>query len=501
LVKLLLENYFLIFGKTFLKSLKMNHIQDARRVELGRRQAIPRNTMLTEDNTDILLTEDSLKTISNLISKETKKEMSASQVRELVQFVSRIPPSQFHNLNLRDSQKRIATQFITRIQAWDDDIREEEDVPRITKLGEITDHPTIVDYQRREIMGLTTDENPLKYAAHHNRRGDAAVDRDRVRQEHMHGDRSGPNNLLANGADTQQALAEKQLVISKHMLKAMKTINSFLNPESIDEIFLRSRQSYTTFQNVTLPHMKIPFDSRYRLISHTSTGEYKWNLHSAGFPGHFGDIRLKDTLQQAIRMEVCPFWIPAESINNGYYGKVRLLIKEFSEQALQHTSFSKDRKTIITTNYHFEFDITKRDINRFYLEPVCSTFEFRKPLAIIETITFVFYMPFERMDFEPDRGIFDVTHSNPAVFTLTDAASHNLATGDLVYIEKFDSVNTAVNDLINRKDGYIITRLSNTQFSIPVDLTAVAGGPTEDACVYYGSKRILATLEFISLEQ
>jgi hypothetical protein len=136
-----------------------------------------------------------------------------------------------------------------------------------------------------------------------------------------------------------------------------------------------------------------------------------------------------------------------------------------------------------------------------YLYPKENKFHFRKPMAKnIDTITIQFRTPFLNEIFDADSGIFTITYGNPTLFAIQNPTNFMLNTGDLVYVYNSDSGNTLINDEINRKAGQIITKLSNTQFSIAVDSSALSGSES-GINVYFGSKRIFFQIEFTSLEQ
>jgi len=389
---------------------------------------------------------------------------------------------------------------------------EQEDLVSLTRLDEITDDPDLKEYQKKELSGLTTNENPLKYSVYHDRRGNSAVDRDRAGNVRLVGRRSGPNNIATQELNDMRAVPEggsgsmsdvmirNQHRVNKEIMKYLKSLNGTFTPEAIDEIFARSRSSLITFQSVVLPRQVIPLDSRFRHVEHTSIGEYKWNIHTANDPGRPGDIRMQDTITEVMQMKICPFWIPVAEARHQFFSKVRMYIKEFKGQSIQVNEFEDCDIGCVPRphNYHFEFIIDRRERNRIHLTPICDTFKFRKPMAQVNTLTVVFRAPFEKIIFDIDRLNFTVSNTNPALFTTTE--DHNLATGDLVYICNFDSVDARINRNMNRQQGHFITRISDTEFEIPVDLSSL-DGPIEDIEVQFGSKRIITQIELISLEQ
>lgn len=460
-----------------------NH-RSSRRKEL-RRRGVSLQTVITPDSHRLLLTENGLGGIANRISKITNRKLTEDDTRELIEFVNRLPESQFYKRTLGDAQKMIAKMFVDRHYAREWSISAEGDLGDVLGLDRITDEPTMSEYQFKEIMQYTTNENQFKHSAHHDRRGNAVVDHHRVMGTH-----SSPSGIEPKPIVSQE-------MVNKKLYGALDKIKTFVAPESIDERFQRSRQYWLTYQNIALPHQTLHLDSRNRLISHVTPNQIKWNIHAAGFPGQLGDNRIQDTLKEVIEMKVCPFWIPVNDITNDYYGKVHMLIKEFKAQSIQFTEFLDAKQCEPTMkNYHFEFDIDRRQDNRLFLIPRCDRFKFRKPFARVETITVCFFDPYEQIILQKDRLIFTVTEGNPTV--LTSAEPHNLATGDLVYVLDYSSGDDALNREVNRLKGYIATRLNSTQISIPVDTT---GNPSDPVQVFFGSKRVCLDIEYASLEQ
>lgn len=500
----------------------------AKRKTLQQQGALPADNTEFEDSIlgrhsgQILLTQDSLIEIANLIGRKLKRKLSNGEVAELDKFIGRLPPSSFEGLHLSEARKKIADQFMYRHNMWEEVPEEQEDLSALVRLNTVTDDPDLKEYQKVELSGLTTNENPLKYSMYHDRRGNSAVDRDRAGDVHLVGPRSGPNNIATQerldmdepvvageggaSAAMTATIARNQQRVNKELIKYLRALNGMFTPEAIEEIFQRSRNSLVTFQNITLPRQIIPIDTRFRLIEYNEMGEYKWNIHTSNDPGRPGDVRMQDTVTEVMQMKICPFWIPVAESRHQFYSKVRMYIKEFKGQSIQVNEFEDCNIGCVPRphHYHFEFLIDRRETNRIHLIPICDTFKFRKPMAQVNTLTLVFRAPFEKIEFDADRLRFTIDNTNPAFFT--SAEPHNLSTGDLVYICNFVSgqANTLAaqrtEQLMNRYQGHFITRISDTEFTIPVDLTAEPA-PVDNIEVQFGSKRIVTQIELISLEQ
>jgi len=543
--------------------------------------SLPQDTILSEASGQVLLTSDSLRTISNMVSKAIKRKLTTAEVGMLDKFINRMPGSQFESMQLGAAQKKIADQFIYKSKMYDEISADHED---LSSLIHLEGDATMQDAQMAELNGLTTNENPLKYSMFRDRQGRSVVSRERAGNANIHTNRSAANNVLNqegrdlknadgshNGSDTLEAAMRVQQKVNKELLGSIRTFNGTFNPETIDGIFSRSVNSLTTFNSVNLPHQVVPLDSRFRLVDQGSNSEYKWNVHTANDAGRPGDIRIQDTLTEIMAMKICPFWIPVSNSRHQYYEKIRMYIKEFKGQSIQVNEFvdGSSANNVSTSFYHFEFLIDRREVNRIHLIPICPTFIFRLPIAQVNTLSVSFRAPFELIEFDDDRLFFSVSNSNPALFTAS--TEHKLATGDLVYVTNFQDPPIAItasftstcilnitamvgtpivvgsrvvgngikdgtfitsfgtgvggvgtyntgranligpignagivvstNDAeVNSRVGHFITRLSNTQFSIPVDLSSVPS-VVDNVEVEFGSKRIVTQIEFISLEQ
>jgi len=463
-----------------------------RQKELGARR-VKNNTIVTPDNQGILLEKETLLSISNKISSITGAKMTATSVSELVDMIKYMPPEQFFKRSLNHAENTIAKMFMTKHlrEAAHVDVGLDRDGGDNTHLG---------DYMKQEVMQTSADEHQYKYTAHADRRGNSIIDRDRV-----DGLRSSPNNVASSYGINPELGVNDPAFIGK-IMEALNRVGSSFDPENIDQMFDRARSSVPglqTFQNICFPHRVVPLDSRNKLQAHNMENEIKWNLHSSGDSGRLGDVRIQDTLQEVIRVKICPFWIPIQDPLDEYYDKIRIHIKEFWQASIVTEFLESDQTTPTTYNYHFEMEITEKKADRILLTPICNTYTFSKPIARIETLTVCFRSPFKAITLLDDQGLFTMTYSiaaaAPTVFSINSGV-HNLNTGDLVYIIDTNTGNNALTSTINRTSGHFITRINNTDFSINVDTNTLSPGSETNISVVYGSKRIFLQMEFTSLE-
>ena len=100
-----------------------------REKELQRRRALQTQaSIITPDNDEILLTQNSLTTIANKISQIVGRKLQRGEIKTLVQFVRKLPADRYYSLNLIEAQDKIAGQFLTRYQAIANNFSEESDI-------------------------------------------------------------------------------------------------------------------------------------------------------------------------------------------------------------------------------------------------------------------------------------------------------------------------------------------------------------------------------------
>jgi len=471
-----------------------NH-RSGRRKELADRGAVL-DSLITLDNHEVLFTQDSLTRTANAISAIKKRVLTESEIVQLVEYVKNIPPERFFGKRLNESIDMIARNFVKRgngLAPIPEAMLEE-----VMGITEITDGlGSMREYQKMEINQLTSNENQIKYTYYPDKRGNAVLDRKRAEGNYSSPDNIPPFSETPAAVTAGTATGTPGPRPSTELLSAIKLLNSFLDPKSIQDTFSGMRQVWTTYQTITLPHQTIPLDSRNRLLNNTSRKEYSWYLNPAGQAGQMGNIHIQDTLKEIIRMQVSPFWLPVSSAMSGYYGKVRMIIKEFASQSIPVVEYPfSDESAPLEYTYHFEFETRRRDKNKLYLVPIYNTFNFRTSISRVEKLTIAFRTPFNELEFETDR--MDMTMTSALIPTVTSIVPHNLSTGDLVYFTKYNSVSTTLNTLVNRQEGYFITKTGPNTFTVPIDTTAA--GVTLPVTVYFGSKRLITQIEFTSLE-
>jgi hypothetical protein len=239
----------------------------------------------------------------------------------------------------------------------------------------------------------------------------------------------------------------------------------------------------------------ILIDSRYQNISNTNRSRIVFNIVNntkVKTPGS-GVITSISNMRDIVEIEIYPFSIPYISTADNYYQKITLSILELSAISIDAYEDSQ---------FHFIFQ-GKINGNLIDLTPINKTFRFFRPITRINEFSLRFGSPLSPIEFDKDRLYTQSINyaTNPGIITFSEA--HNLVTGDLVYVENFNTLTPAqdlnVIEEINTTQGHICTRINNTSISINVDLTQIALAsqiPGLSVLVYFGSKRILLPLKF-----
>jgi hypothetical protein len=439
---------------------------------------IPPET-ITQDNINVLVEKPTLINVANAASKVMGRALTTEEGKVLISVAKNIKVDQYKGKTYKQCVEILAKVFISTLKG-------KAGTVNINQLAHVhepndDDNLNLQEYSKAELMQTTNDEHQYKYSAHLDRRGNAIIDKDRA-----DGKRSSPNNLA-------HALSEDQFKLMSY--NTLQAVNRFLDPQNIEDIWKRPRSWVFSFDNITLPHRTVYLDSRNR-VPNGGPNELRWKLNMTGQVGRIGDVRIQDTLKEVIAMRINSFWIPVSNPLDDYYNKINLYLPDFVQYTTMVEFVGPTESTPITRGYHFEFQI-QRIRERLYLKPTIDTYKFSKPVAQVNEISFVFRSPFQIVQIDPDRGYFTVTPG--LVTTFVGSIPHLLNTGDLIYVLNFASINTTINKKMNNEQGWIITRIDNVTFTINFDTSALIG-PFTNIFVYYGSKRILAEIEFISLE-
>ena len=237
--------------------------------------------------------------------------------------------------------------------------------------------------------------------------------------------------------------------------------------------------------------INILIDSRYQNRSNQDRSKFSFSIVSEtkNKSEGSGTIISSSALKDIVEIEVFPFSIPYFNDADNYYKKITMSILELSASSIDAYENSQ---------FHFIFDIEKK-LNLLYLTPINKVFKFHKPIAKINEMTIKFGSPLATITFEKDRlQTKSINYSsNPMLIEFHEA--HNLLTGDIIYINDFETLDNArdlgiIND-INTPKGHLCSRVDSSTISINIDASLIKFPDfTRNFMIYLGSKRLLIPL-------
>lgn len=286
-----------------------------------------------------------------------------------------------------------------------------------------------------------------------------------------------------NSATWNKYQVEKFSNNNSNIIESMTNLNmSSADPAVLKEITkIVNRDSLVRDINILI-------DSRYQNRSNQDRSKFSFSIVSEtkNKSEGSGTIISNSALKDIVEIEVFPFSIPYFNDADNYYKKITMSILELSASSIDAYENSQ---------FHFIFDIEKR-LNLLYLTPINKVFKFHKPIAKINEMTIRFGSPLATITFENDRlRTKNINYtSNPMAIEFYEP--HNLLTGDIVYVNDFETLDNArdlgiIND-INTPKGHLCSRVDSTTISINIDASLVKFPDiTRNFMIYLGSKRLL----------
>jgi hypothetical protein len=272
-------------------------------------------------------------------------------------------------------------------------------------------------------------------------------------------------------------------VLLQNLISMFPSLNT--EDEKISFTKIMNRDSLLRDSNILL-------DSRYQNISNPDKTQMQFTIMNNSklkVPGS-GIITSLAPMRDILEIEIFPFSIPYSSNADNYYHKITLSILELASISIDSYE---------DCQFHFMFTATNNK-NLIDLVPVNPIFRFYKPITNLNNLTLRFGTPLIPISFDNDRlyTTFIDYSTNPCMITF--GQSHNLISGDLIYINDFTTLNASsdlnIINTFNDSNGHLCTRLSDTTLSINVDATQVLfPDPNLSINIYFGSKRILLPLK------
>ena len=260
--------------------------------------------------------------------------------------------------------------------------------------------------------------------------------------------------------------------------------------ENSSNMFSSITDNYPIIANQKVQNLYLLLDSKFRNLS-TDKSVFKWTvLHSANTAQ--GTVNtLSDQIHNITNIQFDRFNIPYMQSADNVYKKITMFIEEFSSMSVLINSGRR---------YHMIFD-SEIQGNQIALTPLVNDegrFRFHKPVNILDTITIRFQSPFSPVEFLNDRFNVSVTSLNPTQSILTFTEPHQVADGELVHLEGFDTLDSVTDSIsiseVNREQGHIVTFINNLVLRIDVALTTITPDATNIVDCFIATRRLIIPL-------
>ena len=207
-------------------------------------------------------------------------------------------------------------------------------------------------------------------------------------------------------------------------------------------------------------------DTKYRSLENDGTEYFKWNYTNL-INTQVGSVNSIADVKDIISMCIITYKIPLVSNALNQNERITLSIDELSGQSViahENRRFHSVGISRIRDNW---IDIRCEDFRK-------GVFKFNNPINNLNSLTVRFGNPLEPIIFDKDRlnGLF--TYNTDDIITITFQENHNLTTGDIIYVENFDTKNSLLtSNTIQKSNGHTITVLNLNQLTIAVDTKSI----------------------------
>ena len=279
-----------------------------------------------------------------------------------------------------------------------------------------------------------------------------------------------------------------------YAIQAAKDDNSAWKPpptpkvllDDATSLFSPAHDKYPRIAKQPQQDLHLMLDSKNRDLS-TDWSTFRWGVMNGNSVTQGTVNTLADQVHNIIMMQFDKFFIPYVPTADNGYRRVSLFIREFA-----NTGYMLYNKN----SFHILFE-SENVLNKIDLKPQHNDrgrLRFYTPINVLDSITIQFYNPDQQVIFKPDRYNVVITALSPIASLLTFSENHEVTDGERVDISGFTTLAPAADailiDQVNDKYGQVVTYLSNTTLSIPVNLTTATIDPSWVSKVFICSRRI-----------
>jgi hypothetical protein len=398
-----------------------------------------------------IYSKDNLKNLIGLLEQKINKKLTKNEVYNFINFTKEFNFNKLYN-TYKNNLDNINTDFIKYY---------------LIEIDKVKSNFDIHEFFKKEINGKASVKGTTEYNF-----GDL------IKKQ---------SNTKVQESTTQNITKPVETIFSQAPIQNLSSLPNLSTKENqIEFTKIINYQSLWRDSNILI-------DSRYQNIANYDRSKIVFSIQSntkIKNPGS-GVITSISNMRDIVEMEIFPFSIPYMASADNYYKKITLSILELTSISIEAYENSQ---------FHFLFSSTVNG-NLIDLVPINNVFRFFKPITRINEFSLRFGSPLNPINFDKDRlSTSSITYaSNPGILIFGE--SHNLITGDLIYIEDF-TTNAPAIDLniineINNPQGHICTRINNTTITINVDFTQITSPIAGlSILVYFGSKRIMVPIKF-----
>ena len=421
------------------------------------------------------------KSIVSSVEKKINRSLSRSEINESVSFIQKLDPT----LLSAEYQKQTIPIMITTLA--------DEFNKFNCKIPEYDDSQQII----RDTIGLTSESGTA------------------------HGVYDDPSFFIRTQSDRKNVVKddvkdEDDNSSANKITRTMSVKNESF-PKNISEFLgISNSEDAVRVMNPNALHRKnfMILDSRYRILSGTNINgisKFSWNYVLQSQIEAQGGVNIIGNVRDIIAMRVYPFRIPYVGSADNKYSRISVFVEELGSQSfVAH----EDRKFHFMLRSTIDSEFIELETNKFN----DGFFYFEKPVTTLNTLTLSFGSPLEKIIFPHDRSwcTIDYFALSPLSLITTYVNSpvgsslqeHGLNNGDMVYFDLFNVgdvppaltdqklINDTIKETVNRKDGFLITVINTTSFTIAYDTSNIQNPiPNIRFQVFFGSKRMFIPVE------
>lgn len=291
------------------------------------------------------------------------------------------------------------------------------------------------------------------------------------------------------GASTDDVSAENG-VGSSDISFTQQITNSFANTVDVASIF--GSKTFDSIKSIFNPVAAVKttyllLDTRYRTLETDGTSAFKWNYTNTNSTTQ-GSVNAIGDIQNIVSMRVSAFRIPYYKLApNNVYNKITMYIQEFSAQSYIGQENSR---------FHFIFpiDIDKGYINLKVDRDSDGVYNFKTPIARLDTLTINFASPLQQIIFDTDRQNMQISSYGTST-RFVSLVPHNLETGDIVYVNGFTTANpnldTPITSQFENLNGIVIENIDDNTISLPINTTNLVYNGTGTVNVTNASANVI----------